>query len=72
MKGGVDPVIRGMLTQRVKRPQRVTPTVTEKMFGSTDLSTINIQVIEAAERRKNSISKKIILGHCRPFHSMML
>ncbi|CAI2343224.1 unnamed protein product [Caenorhabditis sp. 36 PRJEB53466] len=27
----------------VKRPQRVTTTVTENMFGSTDLSTINIQ-----------------------------
>ena len=33
-----------MMMQRVKRPQRVTTTVTERMFGSTDLSTINIQV----------------------------
>ncbi|GMT14286.1 hypothetical protein PFISCL1PPCAC_5583 [Pristionchus fissidentatus] len=42
-EGGIDPMIRGLMTQRVKRPQRVTRTVTEKMFGSTDLSTINIQ-----------------------------
>ncbi|CCD66272.1 peroxidase [Caenorhabditis elegans] len=42
-EGGVDPLIRGMFSQNVKRPQRVTTTVTENMFGSTDLSTINIQ-----------------------------
>ncbi|GMR35908.1 hypothetical protein PMAYCL1PPCAC_06103, partial [Pristionchus mayeri] len=42
-EGGIDPLLRGLMTQRVKRPQRVTRTVTEKMFGSTDLSTINIQ-----------------------------
>ncbi|MFH4973324.1 hypothetical protein AB6A40_000033 [Gnathostoma spinigerum] len=42
-EGGVDPVIRGMMFTPVKRPQRITTTVTEKMFGSTDLSTINIQ-----------------------------
>lgn len=43
-QGGIDPMLRGLMTQRVKRPQRVTRTVTERMFGSTDLSTINIQV----------------------------
>ncbi|CAJ0581451.1 unnamed protein product, partial [Mesorhabditis spiculigera] len=42
-EGGPEAMIRGMLTQPVKRPQRVTPAVTEKMFGSTDLATINIQ-----------------------------
>ncbi|PIO68592.1 heme peroxidase [Teladorsagia circumcincta] len=42
-EGGPDPLVRGMFTQNVKRPQRVTTTVTENMFGSTDLSTINIQ-----------------------------
>ncbi|CAJ0604842.1 unnamed protein product [Cylicocyclus nassatus] len=42
-EGGPDPLLRGMFSQSVKRPQRVTTTVTENMFGSTDLSTINIQ-----------------------------
>uniref|UniRef100_A0A0K0DK65 Animal hem peroxidase n=1 Tax=Angiostrongylus cantonensis TaxID=6313 RepID=A0A0K0DK65_ANGCA len=43
-EGGPDPLLRGMFLQGVKRPQRITTTVTENMFGSTDLSTINIQV----------------------------
>ncbi|ETN77913.1 animal hem peroxidase, partial [Necator americanus] len=43
-EGGPDPLLRGMFSQSVKRPQRVTTTVTENMFGSTDLSSINIQV----------------------------
>ncbi|WKX94320.1 hypothetical protein Q1695_011516 [Nippostrongylus brasiliensis] len=42
-EGGPDPLVRGMFSQNVKRPQRITTTVTENMFGSTDLSTINIQ-----------------------------
>ncbi|EYC33084.1 hypothetical protein Y032_0002g591 [Ancylostoma ceylanicum] len=42
-EGGPDPLLRGMFSQNVKRPQRVTTTVTENMFGSTDLSSINIQ-----------------------------
>ncbi|KJH50886.1 animal hem peroxidase [Dictyocaulus viviparus] len=42
-EGGPDPLVRGMFSQSVKRPQRLTTTVTENMFGSTDLSTINIQ-----------------------------
>ncbi|KAK6737336.1 hypothetical protein RB195_019811 [Necator americanus] len=42
-EGGPDPLLRGMFSQSVKRPQRVTTTVTENMFGSTDLSSINIQ-----------------------------
>uniref|UniRef100_A0A1I7XAT8 Animal hem peroxidase n=1 Tax=Heterorhabditis bacteriophora TaxID=37862 RepID=A0A1I7XAT8_HETBA len=41
--GGPDPLLRGMFSQSVKRPQRITTTVTENMFGSTDLSSINIQ-----------------------------
>ncbi|PAV71526.1 hypothetical protein WR25_14232 isoform B [Diploscapter pachys] len=42
-EGGVDPIIRGMFSQHVKRPQRVAMTISENMFGSTDLSSINIQ-----------------------------
>uniref|UniRef100_A0A183DCA3 Cytochrome P450 n=2 Tax=Gongylonema pulchrum TaxID=637853 RepID=A0A183DCA3_9BILA len=35
--------LRGMMVMPVKRPQRLTKAITENMFGSTDLGTINIQ-----------------------------
>uniref|UniRef100_A0A0K0EPD7 peroxidase n=1 Tax=Strongyloides stercoralis TaxID=6248 RepID=A0A0K0EPD7_STRER len=41
-EGGIDPVIRGLMLQQVKRPHRMTPSITEKMFGSTDLGAVNI------------------------------
>ncbi|KAH7699852.1 hypothetical protein AAVH_33039 [Aphelenchoides avenae] len=42
-QGGVDPILRGLMATPLKRPQRLTTTITEQMFGSTDLGTINIQ-----------------------------
>ncbi|KAE9420852.1 hypothetical protein Angca_007190, partial [Angiostrongylus cantonensis] len=42
-EGGVDPVLRGFMNSAVKRPHRMTPAITEKMFGNTDLGTLNIQ-----------------------------
>lgn len=41
-EGGVDPVIRGLWSTQVKRPHRMTPAITESMFGSTDLGSVNI------------------------------
>ncbi|VDD90879.1 unnamed protein product, partial [Enterobius vermicularis] len=41
-EGGIDPVLRGLMMTPVKKPHRLTPSITEKMFGSTDLGTINI------------------------------
>lgn len=42
-EGGVDPILRGMMSMAVKRPQRLTTALTERMFGSSDLAAINIQ-----------------------------
>lgn len=42
LNGGLDPLLRGFLMTPVKRPHRITPSVTEKMFGSQDLAAINI------------------------------
>uniref|UniRef100_A0A0N4ZC99 peroxidase n=1 Tax=Parastrongyloides trichosuri TaxID=131310 RepID=A0A0N4ZC99_PARTI len=41
-EGGIDPIVRGLLLQPVKRPHRMTPAITERMFGSTDLGAVNI------------------------------
>lgn len=42
--GGIDPMIRGMMTMSLKRPQRLTPAITERMFfGRTDLASVNVQ-----------------------------
>uniref|UniRef100_A0A158Q7N5 peroxidase n=1 Tax=Elaeophora elaphi TaxID=1147741 RepID=A0A158Q7N5_9BILA len=42
-EGGIDPIIRGFMMTGVKRPHRMSKSITEKMFGSTDLGSVNIQ-----------------------------
>ncbi|KAI6238945.1 Peroxidase mlt-7 [Aphelenchoides fujianensis] len=41
-EGGVDPIMRGLWSTAVKRPHRMTPAITESMFGTTDLGSVNI------------------------------
>uniref|UniRef100_A0AC35U3Z6 ShKT domain-containing protein n=1 Tax=Rhabditophanes sp. KR3021 TaxID=114890 RepID=A0AC35U3Z6_9BILA len=44
ISSGTDALIRGIISQPLRKPQRVTPQVSEEMFGgSVDLATINIQ-----------------------------
>lgn len=33
-EGGIDPVLRGFWSAAVKRPHRMTPSITERMFGT--------------------------------------
>uniref|UniRef100_A0A183BVU6 peroxidase n=1 Tax=Globodera pallida TaxID=36090 RepID=A0A183BVU6_GLOPA len=41
-EGGIDPVLRGLWSTAVKRPHRMTPAITERLFSTTDLGSLNI------------------------------
>uniref|UniRef100_A0A0M3JGQ3 Peroxidase mlt-7 (inferred by orthology to a C. elegans protein) n=1 Tax=Anisakis simplex TaxID=6269 RepID=A0A0M3JGQ3_ANISI len=39
-EGGIDPILRGFMMTPVKRPHRMTPSITEKMFGRNNLDAL--------------------------------
>uniref|UniRef100_A0A0K0DM71 PFL domain-containing protein n=1 Tax=Angiostrongylus cantonensis TaxID=6313 RepID=A0A0K0DM71_ANGCA len=40
----MDPLYRGLIATPARRPQRISTSLTERLFGSTDMATVNIQL----------------------------
>ncbi|VDO68004.1 unnamed protein product [Haemonchus placei] len=46
----IDAVYRGFIASPVRNPQRITTSVTERLFGGSDMATINIQWPEVSDK----------------------
>lgn len=60
-EGGIDPILRGFLITAVKRPHRMTPAITEKMFGRSFLHNLFLK-LQLWERYLSQKTMILIVG----------